>query len=215
MSAIMTPWQSPLCVSDAGAGRAARRWILALLMTVVAALSLGCGDSAEDSGDVVDSGPREGYPAAPYGVTENAIIEDLTFLSPDGSDFSLQSVYADGNNRLLLITTAAGWCTACIEEQPWLEQLYGEYSGRGLAILVAVFEDANFNAATPELAGEWAENHAVTFPVVADPEFLFEPYYDATSTPMNMIVDVTSMEILWVVSGGDKTTVESILSARL
>jgi len=176
---------------------------------------VGCGDDGEDGGDVVDAGPREGYPAGPYGTAEGDTIEALTFLAPDGSDFSLGDVYADGNNKLLLVTTAAGWCTACIEEQPWLEEIYGQYRDRGLAIVVALFEDASFNPATPALAADWVSDYQVSFPVVADPDFLFEPYYDATSTPMNMIVDVTSMEILWVVSGGDKTTVESILSARL
>ena len=43
------------------------------------------------------------------------------------------------------LTTSAGWCTACIEEQAALQTLYTDYAGRGVEILVTVFQKAITN----------------------------------------------------------------------
>lgn len=122
---------------------------------VLAGLVGGCfggdGDDA-DAASGADAAAREGYPAAPYGTAQNAVIENHdTFLLPDGSPWSLSNVYQDGSNRMLLISTSASWCTACIKEQPKIQALYEAYGGRGLEVLVAVFEDAQFKPATAAL----------------------------------------------------------------
>src|SRR5689334_10748420 len=98
------------------------------LSVLVAAASLlaACGDLGQ--GKNRDTGPRSGYPEGPYGKNEGSILENLEFVATDDSAFSLQNIYADGVNQLLLLTTAAGWCTACREEQPALQDLYDTYA---------------------------------------------------------------------------------------
>lgn len=184
--------------------------LLAILMTVAA---LGCvveGDEGE-----VNSGPRGDYPAGPYGKAEGAILEDLGFVTPDGGALSLSDIHADESKSLLVILTSSGWCTACIEEQPALEAIHNQYKGRGLALVVTLFEDDQFLPADAALAQEWVERHGVTFPVVADPEFVFEDYYDARQTPMNMIVDLASMKIERIFTGADTSALEAIIEAKL
>ncbi len=51
--------------------------------------------------------------------------------------------------------------------------------------------------------------------MVADSEGALSAYYDPQLTPMNMIVDVASMKILWLTTGWDQSTVEAILSSKL
>ena len=121
--------------------------------------------------------------------------------------------------KLLLLTTAAEWCTACIEEQGQLEQFNEEEGANGLAIVVSIFEDRNFQPATTEVAAAWRETHSLSVDVVVDDEnVLGDPdtgYYDPELTPMNMMVDIDTMEILSIKTGWDPSVVESIIDARL
>jgi len=168
--------------------------------------------------DVNDGGngaPRTGYPAGPYGVAEGAVIEALSFVDTQGAAYGLQQIYADGNNRLLLASTAAFWCVACIEEQPDLQQLYETYRGRGFAVLLAVFEDDQYQPTDGTDAARWRTQYAVDFTVVADPTFLFDAYYDSSLTPMNMLIDVGTMKIIRIQTGWDKSAVEALIEAKL
>lgn len=170
---------------------------------------------AAGSGGPGAASDRSAYPAGPYGTSEGAVLEDLTFVTPAGEPLSLSDIHADPANRLLLISTAAGWCTACIEEQPALEELHAQHQADGLVVLVALFEDRDYQPADAALAEAWQQQHELSFHVVADPEFRLGDYYDTSATPMNMIVDIDTMEILVLQTGWDRAIVESVIEARL
>lgn len=169
------------------------------------------------AGPGAGSGPsdRSTYPAGPYGVAQGDVIDALSFTTPTGEAWGLADVFADTDASLLLLSTAAGWCTACIEEQGALEELAGTHGPAGLRVVVAVFEDRDYLPATPALAGEWQQDHGLTFPVVADPDFVLADYYDTALTPMNMIVDVNTMTILRISTGWDPSAITAIIEARL
>ncbi len=181
----------------------------------LSAISLlaACGTGG-DSGPH-GTGPRAGYPEGPFGVTKSSTLEDLELLRPDGGPLFMNEIYADGHNQLMLITTTAGWCVACREEQGALEDLNDRYRARGLYVLVVVFEDDSFGAADAAFAASWKQQYSLTVEVVADPTFLFGAYYDVSQTPMNMIVDVNTMQILKIMTGWDPGAVEAIIEARL
>ncbi|MBN1946036.1 MAG: TlpA family protein disulfide reductase [Bradymonadales bacterium] len=185
------------------------RLLQAALILLVSTGLTACGDESDNQ--PVDTGPREGYPTGPYGVTEGSILADLEFTSVDDTPFSLQDIYADGHNQVLLINTAAGWCTACIEEMPALQELYDTYGGKGLFVLVTVFENLNYQAATAADAATWKQRYDLTTEVVADPAFLLQDYYDSTFTPMNMIVEVPTMKIVRITTGFDRSAIESLI----
>jgi thiol-disulfide isomerase/thioredoxin len=147
-------------------------------------------------------------------------MENLSLINPDGTEFQLDELYrdAEGRRELLIISTAAGWCAPCREEQPALQALYERHRDRGLEILVAYFEDQNFSAATAGHAGAWADEYSLTFPVVADPENKFKPYYpgaDATAAPLNMMIDMCTMEIVTTGIGFNESRVNEVLNDRL
>ncbi len=190
-------------------------WIFFLLVATALA---GCGEEAAE--DVCEPGPREGYPTAGLGVEKGDVIADLTLVNPDGSAFKLSELYQDseGRRRLLLVSTAAGWCTACIEEQPALQALYDNHRDNGLEIVVAYFQDQNFNAATAAHAEAWKAQYNLTFPVVADPDNKLKPYYpgsDDSAAPLNMMVDLCTMEILTSGVSFDESQVNAVIKSKL
>lgn len=183
-----------------------------VLASALLASSCACAPGTGGPGGPSD---RSSYPEGPYGTARGDVLEDLAFVDPEGDALSLGSIFADENNRLLLLSTAAGWCTACIEEQGALEDLHAAHGAGGLVVLVALFEDSDFQPADATLAAAWKQEHELSFDVVADPEFQLDAYYDASLTPMNMMVDLDTMEILVISTGWEPSTVESIIEARL
>jgi thiol-disulfide isomerase/thioredoxin len=189
-----------------------RAWLCGFGVSLTVGLA-GCG-GAEEGGqcEPITAAPRNAYVAAPYGVEVGQTLGNLSFIKPDGSGLDLQSVRADGTRRLLLLTTAAGWCKSCIDEQPALQRLYEDYSKCGLELVVAVFEDDRYEPATADLAGDWASDYDVTFPVVADPGKVTHAYYDSNSTPMLMFVDLDTMAILSITTGVDSVRTEAFVA---
>ncbi|MDX9722381.1 MAG: redoxin domain-containing protein [Myxococcota bacterium] len=185
-------------------------------LVLLSALLLACGGEDPADEDVsLDTAPREGYPDGPYGTEEGSVIANLSFTDSEGATLSFQDLYANPQHRLLLLSTAAGWCSACIEEQPSLQERYLQHRAAGLQVMVAFFENADYAPASVEDAASWKSRHKVGFHVVADGEFQMGAYYDRNLTPLNMLIDVSNMTILWSGTGWDPTTVDAIIANKL
>ncbi|HEY0839528.1 MAG TPA: TlpA disulfide reductase family protein, partial [Vulgatibacter sp.] len=139
------------------------------------------------------------------------VIRDHSFTADDGSTFKMSDVFADEKNRVMLLSTSADWCTACKEEAPKLEALHREFSGKGLVVVVAMFEDGDFEAATLENVRNWKKKYDVSHSVVLDAEFQLSAYYDRKQTPMNMIVDVDTMTIKYVTTGFNEQAIRALI----
>jgi peroxiredoxin len=191
------------------------------LCATLCALSLlsACGDEAA----VIDfcgeselqSLPRDSYPGGPYGTAACSTIDNLELVNTDQSPLTLQALRADPNTQILLVTTSAGWCTACIEEQPELQALHDEFSAKGLAVVVTVFEDQNYQPIDGAYADRWKRQYNLSFTVVADPDKQMHQYYNPELTPMLMLVDAASMKILRIFVGEDPASVRGLIEARL
>ena len=180
-----------------------------------------CGVAA-GSGANATVESRADFPSGPFGVEICSVIDNLSFTLGDETKISFQDMRSDPTRRLLLISTSAGWCTACIEEQPALEALYDERQDQGLEVMVALFQDASYAPATPLLAERWKEQYDLDLTVVADPDigsgdvkFALSPYYNTALTPMNMLIDLESMTILEIILGWDENRMTSIIDAIL
>lgn len=185
-----------------------KRW---MSLVFVAAAACGGGSDGPDGGNQM----RGDYPAGPYGKTESAIIESVGFLTTENAPWALDAVWKDNSKTLMLITTSAGWCAACIDEQPKLKEWNTTFGPKGLFILEAIFEDGAFQPTTVEYAANWKRQYDVPFQVVADIDFKLGEYYDKAASPMNMIVDVTTMKIIRIISGVDVSSTEAIFNSRL
>ncbi|MCB9527981.1 MAG: redoxin domain-containing protein [Myxococcales bacterium] len=186
------------------------RLLATLLLALLPLTACGGGDD-----DKAEDTPRDTYPTANIGTAVGQTLQNHGFLLPDGADFALDEVFFEPQNRVLMVVTASGWCTACIEEQPKLQALHEEFAAAGLYTLVTVFQDEQFQAAGPAEAEEWQRRFDLDFTVVADPEFVLGAYYDASQTPMVMLVEVGTMEILSIETGFNEARVRAVINAKL
>ena len=170
----------------------------------------GAGDCAPSDTD------RTRYPG--FGTEPGEVIAPLVFQNGDGSDYGLQNIFTDPTRKVLLMTTSAGWCTACIEEQPKLQSLHNEFGEQGLAIMVVLFEKEDYTPADARMARIWKSRYNLDFSVVADPEFTMQPYYpnnDASATPVILIIDVDTMTILDTMVGFQEASVRALITNNL
>jgi hypothetical protein len=150
-----------------------------------------------------------GYPAGPYGDDAGALASDRCFQgwrAPQKTphttaaleSVSLGSFYdPEGKtHELVLLNTAAVWCSVCKTEHQTLPEHYAEYAPRGLAIVSALFQN---NAGQPAQLSDlktWVEAYDVPFPMVLDPDYQLQDYASAETAPLNLLIDARSMRII-------------------
>ncbi len=203
----------------------------ALFLVIVAALATGCvpedrepvliGGDGDGDGDVDGGGDGGGectgedYPCPPYGHTACETMPDHRFVPANeaaralaGADglLDIHDLRADPSTTALLLYGTAGWCSACIAESRALNALYEEYqripgTTNRAEFVTVVFQDNVGAPATAEFAESYAEQYGFTFPTVADTTGDILYYFDAASTPGNILVDATNMRIFSVVQG--------------
>jgi thiol-disulfide isomerase/thioredoxin len=182
--------------------------------TTYPAPDLGTADAPEEVG--TDSDGRA-YPAGPFGTLVGSRIGPLEFPTVVGSNFSFdQDVFQDESVKLVLVSTAAGWCTACREEQPALVELYNDHRDEGLLVIIAIFEDNDSSPVTQEFAEGWVNQYGIPFPALIDEFNDFASFYVPTLAPMNMFLDGETMEIIDITIGAlDESTAGAIIADRL
>lgn len=179
------------------------------------ALDVGTPDDAADAVDTPEG--ASGYPDGPFGTSVGSQVAPQEFPTVTGGTFSFeQDIFADEDVKLVLVSTAAGWCTACREEQPALVELFNEHSDEGLLVVLAIFEDNNSGVVTPEFAQGWVNQYGIPFPALIDEFNDFASFYEPTLAPMNMFLDGTTMEVIDITIGAlDESTANAIIADRL
>ena len=154
-----------------------------------------------------------------------ATLINHCFETSEGDYLPLADIYNDQGAQLLLITTSAGWCSACLEEQPYLQQWHTDHYEDGLRIIVTLFEDENLVPADKGYASDWKDRFDLTFPVVADPAVAFDAlendrtqmgwYYNTSLAPMQMLVNAKTMQILSLDVGATTDTLYAKIQGNL
>jgi len=153
----------------------------------------GDNDAYEDSdGDSEQSEQvQEEFPPGPYGLAIGDVMESWQLSDCEGNTVALKDYYPDA--KAVLINSSAGWCTFCRRETPKLQEWYEEYSGDGLVILQALFENNAGKPADSLFCRSWREEYGLTYPVLVDPEKIFSDYYlvpgETAGTPLSVILD--------------------------
>jgi hypothetical protein len=150
------------------------------------------------------------YPGAPYGNEPGSVLRNLCFQgwkAPDRvahNDDTLEPVALsdfydpDGARgvKVLLVNTAAVWCSACRIEHETLPEHARELGPRGLVILSALFQDQGRNPATVEDLSLWTGTFSSNFPMVLDPSYRFGRFASAETAPLNLVIDARSMTLI-------------------
>jgi len=205
--------------------------ILGVLSILVAATAMGCapedrepvliggdGDADADIDTGTDDGGEctgEEYPCGPYGHESCDVMPDHRFVAANshadalaGEDglLDMHDIFAAESVTAILLYGTAEWCSACVTESRALNALYEEYqripgTENRVEFVTVVFQDAVGAPATREVAERYADHYGFNFPTVADTSGDILYYFDAASTPGNVMVDGTNMQIFNVVQG--------------
>ena len=161
--------------------------------------------------------PNAPYPEGPYGTSEGATIPNLNFegwLTPDAVGYDTTQIQTvalsefynpddDQGIELLLINVSAVWCGVCQAEYIDIRDsgVYESMKPRGLEILGLLFQDRRGDVPQRSDLETWSTTFDVNFPFALDPEFDTEAFFDGAGTPMNMIVDARTMELIMPMNG--------------
>ncbi|HEY3496684.1 MAG TPA: redoxin domain-containing protein [Polyangiaceae bacterium] len=162
---------------------------------------------------------RPDYPDGPYGTEPGGILADATFpgwrapLTSEHTEDALTDIAfsdyhdPDGSRyELLLVNTAALWCSVCQSEHQTLPERHAEYSDRGVVLVSALFQDEGGDPADLNDLKRWVERFDVPFPMLLDADFQLGIYATAETAPLNLLVDARSMRILEKFVGDSSTT---------
>jgi hypothetical protein len=176
-------------------------------------LAAGCGSNRPEIPPELlggDSGcGTGGYPEGPYGVDQDTTANNACFrgwrrpnetahTSSTLEDLSFDSFHDPDGDRyeLMVVNTAALWCSVCQVEHRDLPIRHEEYSPRGLVILSALFQDERADPADLSDLTVWVETFDVPFPMVLDPAYQLGAYASAETAPLNLVIDARTMRIL-------------------
>lgn len=116
----------------------------------------------------------------------------------------------DEKKKLLWVNVAAGWCVPCMAEVTAIQNTMaaGDFPAE-VGFLNIVFETDDRVPITEAFTKAWStaltSNKPVKleFPIVMDPEFKMGAYFNANATPFNMLVDTSTMKIIYRDVGAD------------
>jgi hypothetical protein len=168
-----------------------------------------------DSPDGGDAAAPAAYPAGPYGKEVGKTIKNHSFRDPAAkADVHLADLYK-GDKKILMINASAGWCMACKQEAIELKALYDKYSGKGLEIWFTLFEDYNGEPADEAFWKSWTGTTSPNYPVLLDTEYQLGAYYNKDETPLNLMIRLDTMTIVFLHTGFEAAAVEEKLAQLL
>ena len=134
--------------------------ILSVILTLVLLLA-GCFAGPEP--------PSGKSPTAPVeGTQVGNLAPDFQLQSLDGQTVSLGNL----RGKPVLINFWATWCPPCRSEMPYMQEIYEEWSDKGLVVLAI-----NTGESSSKVRG-FLESHGFSFPVLLDADLLVALRYD-------------------------------------
>ena len=201
-------------------------WAAPLALLLLAS----CGANVVGALPEPDAGPRPdatvgedggvdplAYPAGPYGaflgdtlvnMAFNGYVNDHPSEGPvEGGGYvegySFQDVRTLGRYKFMLINVAAEWCQGCRVEAQQIPGLYEAWADRGGYVFSVLTENSASNPAAKRHLDAWLATYPVNYTMVHDPESIVLRNLGYDSLPLNVIVNLETMEILYRVIGED------------
>jgi len=147
------------------------RVALLVILTLVMLIT-GCQSSSETPGETSSTTPVEGDWAG-------NLAPDFRLQNLEGQTVSL----GDLRGSPVMLNFWATWCGPCRYEMPYLQQVYEEWSGKGLVLLAI---DIGEN---PSLVKGFLEMNNLDLPVLLDTEKNVAEEYDIRGIPTTFFVD--------------------------
>jgi len=165
-----------------------KRISIAVLMLILASLLLvaGCATESETQESQI------GNPAPEFNL-----------LGLDGDYTSLNSFMGEP----VLLYFWATWCESCRTEMSYFQQIYDEWTDKGLVLLTINVGESL------AIAEDFAEETGITMPVLVDHSMVTHKRYQITGMPTTYLIDKDGIiKDIRVGSFPDKQTIEQNLS---
>lgn len=127
-------------------------------------------------------------PETPAGTSPTAPVErpqvgklapDFQLENLDGEAISLSNL----RGNPVLINFWATWCAPCVHEMPALQQIYEEWSGKGLVLLTIDMGES------PSKVEEFMRSYRLSFPVLLDTKESVAEKYNIRGIPTTFLID--------------------------
>jgi cytochrome c biogenesis protein CcmG/thiol:disulfide interchange protein DsbE len=196
---------------------------------------VGCSDAgaqgpvtvrstAGDASTCVTPDAGAPYPTCPYGIEVGQTLENATFVGRRaGLDSPREAVsLADfhalraAGKRYLVLSVGAFWCSPCKEEaKEFQASLVPAYEPKGVAFLSIILQNASRQPTKDDDVDLWIRTFKLTFPTARDPDGYVARFFDPSTMPLNMVVDLATMKLELKVIGADLPRVKSTLDRLL
>ena len=145
---------------------------------VLKIITIGLIISAVFSG-VLFSGCTSSGPTLDYGPEIGKLAPDFKLTGLDGQEVSL----SDFRGKPVLLNFWATWCGPCRIEMPFLQEIYEEWTGKGLVVLAVNLQE------NPTTVKQFVENAGLTFPVLLSPGNKVPLAYNIRGIPATFFID--------------------------
>ncbi len=104
---------------------------------------------------------------------------DFQFYNPEEEPISL----SDLRGKPVMLNFWATWCGPCVSEMPYIQQVYEEWSARGLVLLAINIGE------TSSQVEEFLQNHNLSVPVLLDTRQVIAQKYSIRAIPTTFFID--------------------------
>jgi peroxiredoxin len=118
-------------------------------------------------------------PSSAQGVEVGNLAPDFQLQNLDGQTVSLGNL----QGKPVLINFWATWCGYCIDEMPYIQEIYEEWSDKGLEVLAI---NKGESSAKVE---EFIQSHTLSFTVLLDTRQDVAQRYNITGIPTTFFID--------------------------
>jgi len=157
--------------------------ILKVILLVTLLLSLLISSCSHSSSIPSSSTPSSSTPAP---TQENKIGTQVGNLAPDFQLDNLEGQtvsLSDLQGKPVLINFWATWCPPCRAEMPYLEEVYREWSGKGVVLLAINIGE------TSSQVKEFLQSHSLSLPVLLDTGQNVARRYNIQYIPTTFFID--------------------------
>ncbi len=159
------------------------RRLFFLLLVVCVCVACGTAHGRYD-GEDTDEGDDDDTGVG--GDDDFTKIKDLTWTDTDGNTIDLYELA--GN--VVLLNVGAGWCVACKEETPSLQNdIWERFREEGFVLIQLIYQDPEGQPADQEYAQQWKDEFSLDYTVCPDPDNSLHEYFLEELLPFSMILD--------------------------
>ncbi len=124
-------------------------------------------------------GPKESTPVPTQGTNVGNLAPDFQLHNLEGQTVSLGNL----RNKPVLINFWKTTCPSCVSEMPYIQEIYEEWSNKGLVVLAINIGESSSKAE------EFMQNHNLSFTVLLDAKQDITQKYNIQYIPTTFFID--------------------------